>query len=260
MRIPCSSPWCNRSAKGSGRSIARTYPVCRSCYQYVWEQSKKLEKPMAEIFLTLPSPNRKLRDESTCARSGCEQKFAEGEFGPKRRSIGLITVCSACYEAAWELSRKKSISLAEALTLLPEKGKHLTKEQPTTKCATSWCPEVTVADETHKVADNLFVCSKCRRYLRRYARRFSKASNSTWQDYALQAAYGKIIAPGSLEECSMPWCHRRERPRQFGPHGEPICNTDSVYLFFFAKRKNITFHHAFEVAPPPRKDRGRKRK
>lgn len=135
----CGSPWCNRlTSKASGGETRKIggVGVCRACYQYVWEQSRRVGKPMAEILHTLPPPRRSLPAiETACARANCKVVFREGERGLKRRRIGLRHVCQRCYQAAWEFSKAKGISLGEAFLKLPPQG---VEERSVAKVPSCW--------------------------------------------------------------------------------------------------------------------------
>ena len=261
----CGAPWCNRSTEtplGSNRpksSCCRKIGnviVCRPCYQYVWEQSQLLGRGMLEIFLTLPPPQRVLpRVKTTCARNGCTVTFAEGEKSGNRRHIGLYHVCRPCYETAWEVARAKGISIEEAYKQLPPKGWH--KNRPpkyqVVKCCLPWCEYETKNKPEALVSEGLYACGKCRLHLSYLQRRFTHIVRS-WQEWAIEAIRGNVVKPGAAEQCAMPWCKACEKPRACGPKGEPICNTDSAYLYLYARRKGITVDEAFATAPPPNKN------
>lgn len=255
----CGAPWgCTElSSRGSGKRSWKVDDVelCRKCYSYTWEHAKDQGKTMSEIFLTLPGPQRPLPSIATqCARKGCTEAFRKNEGSLRRRHIGLLHVCVACYQAAWELSRtfEPVISLEQAFKLLPEKGWHKVPKYQEVECCMPWCRDHILNHPGNLVAEGLYVCGKCRTYLKNTVTVRYQYTGKDWIHWAVEAVKGRVIPPKMAEHCAMPWCRAVIEPTAFGPQGQPICRTDEVRLQLYAKRFGITFDEAFLTAPPPR--------
>lgn len=250
----CGAPGCSKlSARAAGkpsRKINGT-ELCRGCYQRIWELAKKTGTPKEVILRNgAPEPQRPLpRIETTCAREDCNVSLPEGAGASVRRTIGLLHVCNPCYQLAWEHSVRDGITIEKAFHQMKPKNWR-PKPPKTVQCCLPWCDRKLVPDESSTVSENVHVCGQCRCYLKVLTRR--RYSGREWTELAVDAIKGIIKAPGSTELCAMSWCSCVELPRRRGPNGEAICNTDSQYLYNFAKRHDITFEEAFRTAPPPR--------
>lgn len=254
----CGAPWgCSRSV-ARGNSGAANRPIadiflCRPCYQYVWEKAKVQGRSMVEVFPTLPPPREPLSaTDMVCERKDCGKILVAGSRNEHHRRIGLHHVCRACYQAVWEFSQQYSISMEEALAQVPSKDWYASrpKKERKVKCLMPWC-EGTTANRRHPLSKGVHVCGDCSIYLKKIARRY-KHRGLSWQEWGVEAITRGIIAPGMLEICALPWCRARVIYNGIsGPEGEPICNTDSMYLRLYARRNGISRAEAFATAPPP---------
>lgn len=114
----CGSPWgCSNQTSHDEHGQCRTVDgasICRACYQYVWENCRQYKKAGVMSFMSLEGPRRPLeRRESTCSREGCTRELKPGT-GQAFRVINNQPICQPCYQAAWELSKKRSVPLATA--------------------------------------------------------------------------------------------------------------------------------------------------
>ena len=253
MNKICSAPGCRKlTARAAGKASRRINGVelCRGCYQRIWGLEKKTGTPKEEILQNgAPEPQRPLpRIETTCAREDCGVPLPEGVGAKVRRTMGLLHVCNPCYQMAWERSVRDGVSIEKAFNRM--KPKNWRPDPPkTVSCCLPWCNKEFVPDESTTVSENVHVCGQCRSYLKRLTRRRHRGRG--WTELAVDAIKGIIKAPGSPELCAMSWCNSVKLPRRRGPNGEAICNTDSQYLYIYAKRHDITFEEAFHTAPPP---------
>lgn len=264
MNKICGAPGCTKpSARVAGKAPRKIDGVelCRGCYQRIWELEKKTGTPKEEILRNgAPEPQRPLpRIATTCARENCGVALPEGA-GPKiRRTIGLLHVCTPCYQLAWEHSVRDGISIEEAFKRM--KPKNWKPEPPkTVPCCLPWCDEEVVPDKSTIVRENVHACGSCRSYLKLLTSR--RYNGRDWTALAVDAIKGIVTAPGTPELCAMSWCQTWEKPHRRGPNGEALCNADQMYLYQYAKRNGITFEEAFKTAPPPRlrHTRGRAKK
>ncbi len=260
----CGAPWCNKltaSAMGRHRRQIAGVELCKRCYQYVWESAKKADCSMETLFPNdiappkLPLP----RIETVCSREGCGKKLGEGQ-GQHHRTIGLAHVCKGCYQAAWEFKEEHGLSIKDAYKQLKPKGWRPENPKPV-KCCMPWCETMVDPEKKASIGDNLYVCGKCRSYLKVLAKR-KKYSSRVWQELGRSAIKGSIPIPGEPELCAMPWCSCCEHNCRRTPEGEAVCNADSTYLRVYAKRHGISWAEAIKTAPPPRllHTRGRKTK
>lgn len=121
----CEAPWGCKNLKASeseeDRRVVEKRELCRPCYQYVWEYCRKDSKNSAMSFKGLAGPVRPLeRIETNCARKNCDRELKPGT-GQAYRSIGKSRVCRPCYQATWELAKRREISLENAWNELPAK-------------------------------------------------------------------------------------------------------------------------------------------
>jgi len=260
----CGAPGCPQlSAEAAGKSFRRVngIPVCRNCYQRAWEYAKDRGLKLSEIQLTrLPHPQLPPpAPAATCARAGCDVSFAEGERGEVgRRFIGGKTVCNPCYQIAWSKAKENKISLSRSLATLPPKGTYRRPSRVAiVGCDMPWCHNTVESKWANRVSRSLnaYACGKCRSYLKNVAARF-KHLGKKWQHWGVEAIKGRLFGPDAKEQCSMPWCtrilhHGKKTSNGYGPRGEIVCATDRMYLYQYARRNNISFRRAFEVAPPP---------
>ncbi len=126
----CSAPWCSNPSSSSTGGERRTFkgkPVCRTCYQYMWEQSVALGMIMKEMEYSMVNPPHfKLPAiQERCARRGCQEIFPGGVRDcNKIRRIGDKRVCRRCYQTSWEYVKKhpgQGIDLVAALELIPSR-------------------------------------------------------------------------------------------------------------------------------------------
>lgn len=252
----CGAPWCNNpTAKAQGKDARRIkgIEVCRPCYQYVWSVSKEIGRPLEELFPdNITPPKRPLpRVRAVCPREECGKILEENADARHRRCIGLLHVCNGCYQEAWEFSKKHSLSLDEAWKQLKPKGWKPEKPKPV-HCCMPWCETIVTPHAKTMVANQLYTCGACRSHLKVLSKR-PMYGGHTWQELGQEAIKGNNIpAPGEPELCVMEWCSRREKPHRRGPNGEPICNSDAMYLYWYMKRHEVTFAEAMRTAPPPR--------
>jgi hypothetical protein len=251
----CQAPWgCSKkTAKASGgakRSI-NNLELCRGCYQYAWENAKELGQAKEDILPRLDPPKKPLPRISTiCAREECGVRLRKNSGPEHRRTIGLHHLCRNCYQATWELCQKLGISLEDAFKQMKPKG-WTPPEPEAVSCCLPWCDSELMPVAQAVMVDEHYACGRCRAYLKAMAKRI-KRPNRTWQQWGVEAIKGNVTSPGNPEECVMPWCNRVEVIRRYGPNGEPICNTDSLYLYLYARRKGISRSQAFQTAPIPR--------
>lgn len=112
----CQAPWgCdnpNAKAVGTGARHIDGLSLCRSCYQYTFEQAQSAKVPWANrdsFIYTLRGPAR-LPGASVmkCEGVGCDAVFGKNVDNTKRRFVGRITsgkpicACRACYQRAHE--------------------------------------------------------------------------------------------------------------------------------------------------------------
>lgn len=251
----CGAPGCsNLSARAAGKDSRKINgtELCRGCYQRIWELEKKTGISKEDILRNgAPEPQRPLpRIATTCAREDCDVELPEGAGANVRRTIGLLHVCNPCYQLAWEHSVRDRITIEEAFHQM--KPKNWRPEPPkTVLCCLPWCNGEVVPDESTTVSENVHVCGPCRSYLKLLGHR-PRHRGRDWKDLAADAIRGIVSAPGTPEICAMEWCNNVERSAHRGPNDEAVCNSDSVYLYQYAKRHGITFEDAFRTAPPPR--------
>ncbi|MFA5877775.1 MAG: hypothetical protein WC845_00115 [Candidatus Staskawiczbacteria bacterium] len=250
----CGAPWCNKpTAKSIGKEPRHINHVqlCRACYQYIWQRSKEAGKAMKEMFTdNVSAPRRPLpRIKTICAREGCTRILLKNVSTNLLRRIGLLRVCRTCYEAAWELSKKEECSLQEAYSRLKPKGWKPEKPNPV-KCCMPWCKDTVTPSGDSEIGERLHACGTCRTYLKVLSRR-GMHRHRTWQELGQEAIKGIIPAPGP-EQCSMPWCNRIGKCKHRGPNGEPLCNTDAVYVRYYMKSHRVSLATAMQTVPPPR--------
>lgn len=261
VNLTCGAPWCNRpSEKAKGKTPRRINGIelCHACYVFIWEQARKLEKPLAEIF---PNNIKDIRPPLTpitipeggtiCQRKNCNEIIPAHTDPRKRRRIGKLIVCRNCYQTAWEVAKKENITLEAALNKLKPKGWHL--EQPQmVKCSMLWCGNYILPKKNRRLSEEHYVCGRCSAYLTVLSKR-AMYNGRTWQQIGLDVISGRDIPqPGMPEKCIMSWCNNREIIRRRTPSGEPLCNADFTYLRGYARTKNISFAEAIQTAPRPR--------
>ena len=127
----CQAPWgCNyATAKDSGEAARSMYghKLCRSCYQYAWEQLHELSVSKKEsAFKKLP-PLRRVPEDKT-ERCRCGTLLPKGSSSKKRRFIGRMTgeepiaSCRGCYQRAYEFKRDNPSveTMEDAWRLMPD--------------------------------------------------------------------------------------------------------------------------------------------
>ena len=246
-----------QASAGLSRKVAGN-EVCRGCYQRAYVIAKERGTRIRFLGLSdLPVPECPPPTPATmCARLGCDTTFKKGE---SRRHVAGRSLCEACYQFVWSRARKMRISMLDALVA---SGKKYTYRTPTkykhVSCGMPWCDKRVSACPAHLVSESVlaYACGSCRYYLKRTTRRFAHLGKS-WQDWGFAAVQGVLKGPHESEPCVMPWCTNMVRRRAgecayYGPKGEALCNTDRTYLYYYQRRKKITFADAFETAPPPR--------
>ncbi len=252
----CGAPWCNNpteSAQGKDKRQLNGIEVCRRCYQYVWEKARELGCPKEELFPNnIDPPKRPLpRVKAVCPRQGCGKVLRENADAKERRCIGLMHVCNQCYQAAWELAKEQGLTLKEGWDRLKPKGWRPEKPKPV-QCCMPWCETMVAPKAKRLVTNQLYVCGACCAYLQVLSKR-KMYDNSTWQEMGQKVIRGNDIpAPNEPELCVMSWCSRREKPKRRGPNGEPLCNADATYLYYYMTRHGVSLEEAMRTAPPPR--------
>lgn len=114
----CGSPWgCSNRTAHSEHGQRRTVDgasICRACYQYVWENCRQDNKAGVMTFMGLEGQKVPLeRKECKCSGEGCTRELKPGT-GQAFRVINNQPICHSCYQAAWELSKKRSVTLETA--------------------------------------------------------------------------------------------------------------------------------------------------
>lgn len=116
IRATCQAPWgCSRvSSKvaGTGARHIAGLSLCRSCYQYVYEQARNsgiLPSGWPKLMRRLSGPTHEAPVIAMkCAGPGCGDIIPKGATDDKRRFIGRtrenpgISLCRKCYQRAWE--------------------------------------------------------------------------------------------------------------------------------------------------------------
>lgn len=137
----CQAPWgCNnvsaQAAKEGGRHILGL-SLCRSCYQYAWEQAGddgRTWENKRQWFFGLPGPAR-LPESAVmaCAGSGCDRVFKKDANARSRRFVGRLAggeplcACRSCYQRAYEFAKeRKPMTIAEAFALMPPRKPRVT--------------------------------------------------------------------------------------------------------------------------------------
>ncbi|OHA91245.1 MAG: hypothetical protein A2758_02145 [Candidatus Zambryskibacteria bacterium RIFCSPHIGHO2_01_FULL_49_18] len=252
MKEFCGAWWCENPIKQIRKvdGIA----VCRPCYQYVWEQAKKMGIQMETAFRVVEPPQRNpVRKRIRCSRPECGVVLTPRMDSSEYRWLNRSTpVCRNCYQTTWEYKEKHGLSsMQEAFDKLYPKGWRPPTPEPV-KCAMPWCACMVPQESRHAFNETTFVCSECRRYLHVLSRRYTHAGHD-WKWYASNAMRGMVPAPGAPERCAAKWCNRIVGDSgQRGPNGEAVCNTDRLYFYNYGRRHDITFDDAFRTAPPPR--------
>lgn len=255
MDKTCGIPGCtNLTARATGRGARsiKGIELCRGCYQRIWELAKETGKSTKEIFREgIAPPHHALpRIATICAREGCNVELPKNASRNVRRTIGLLHVCRPCYQFAWQHSVRDRMSIEDAFQQMKPKN---WKPEPRKAvwCCLPWCNRELVPKKSSLVSEGVHACGRCRSYLKALTLR-SKYRDREWKSIANDAMKGVIAAPNELEICAMTWCSAIEKPRRRGPNSVAICNTDTMYLYQYAKRHYITFEDAFWTAPPPR--------
>ena len=258
----CTAPWCNTILTNKNRRNIRfldrwkivRIPVCRNCYAYIWQEAKETSKTMIETFNSSGGPQRVDYNAEKCSRHNCQFTFPKTKGSREtarlnRRMIGKRVVCRNCYQAAWDYSKKSGLSLAEAFQGLPPKGEDTSgwRDKPIhVHCCASWCNQEILAVPANQAAKDVYVCSECRFYLQKIAKRYPEGRS--WQQLAVDANYSWISRPGDTK-CSR--CLRDQNVFSRGPKGEPICKADYIHLKNYAKKHGVTFEQAFRTAAAP---------
>lgn len=199
----------------------------------------------------MPPPERPLpRIASKCARKGCGVELEENGSSSTHRTIGPFHVCRNCYQATWELSKSRNITLVEAFRSIKPKGWKPEPPLPVI-CPLPWCGEKILPKKSLSVGSGLYTCGRCRSYLHVIQKRANHQTKSL-ENLVSEAVQGMIPAPNTPELCAMRWCSRYEIVNNRGPNGEPLCNSDGAYLRLNKRRKGISLAQAFKAAPPPR--------
>lgn len=251
MKMYCGSWWCDYPIKQVRR--IDDVVVCRSCYQYVWEQAQKTGESMAAVFRKVEPPKRTpVRKRIKCSRSGCEVVLTPEMDSSEYRWLNRQKpLCRNCYETVWEYKKKFNLnSMEEAFDQLYPYGWQPPPPEPA-KCVMPWCKNDVPKKEPYLLEGERYVCGTCKSYLHTLRRRHK--SEHDWKWYARNATRGMVPAPGSPELCAAKWCNAKvtEFGRR-GPNGEALCNNDAMYFYMYARRNSITFAEAFRSAPPPR--------
>jgi hypothetical protein len=130
MKEICGAPDCNRYTarshpRGRTRRVAGVQ-LCGACYQKLWRLSHVYQMTREALLEAgiLHSPNIIPRIETTCVRHGCGKRLMTDDGGDERRTVEIYHLCRSCYSAALRWSKKRNISLLDALFELKAKGKH----------------------------------------------------------------------------------------------------------------------------------------
>lgn len=115
-RKKCNAHWCGKELTDSNRTSISDIRVCRTCYAYVWEKSKKLKMSMLKTLKTIEGPKHHVASTAKqCERTGCNTTFNSENPRATRCMIGDKAVCKNCYQAAWAQSKLDKTSIKDAL-------------------------------------------------------------------------------------------------------------------------------------------------
>jgi len=121
--VRCGAPWYSNTLIGGFRTVkSEKVKVCRSCYEHVRYEVRRLGIPLDVIMFADMEPKRpflRRTKTSQCPRVGCGVKLPKKLNYLKLKRLGSMYVCRACWQAAWRLAKEKATDVEQAWELLP---------------------------------------------------------------------------------------------------------------------------------------------